>query len=108
MLKYSHFQIFTGNRQLHILHTPMIINNYLSFFVIIYNIIFLHSNKNKRKIKNLIIEDLLNEQPFYNAPISKPKSNKLIKNHYKFYLFMIVLALLKKIEHLEVMFQCMM
>ena len=32
-----------------------------------------NSNKNKRKIKDLTIEDLLSEQPFYNAPISKTK-----------------------------------
>ena len=67
-----------------------------------------HSNKNKKKNKDLIIEDLFNKQPFYKAPTSQPKSNKLIKNYYMFQFFMIVLALLKKIEHLETMFQHMM
>ena len=55
-----------------------------------------HSNKNKRKIKDLIIEDLLKEQPFYKAPISKPKSNKLIKNYYTFHFFYDSVGITKK------------
>ena len=37
-----------------------------------------NSNKNKkRKIKDLTIEDLLREKPFYKAPTERQKNNKL-------------------------------
>ena len=32
-----------------------------------------NSNKNKKKIKDLTIEDLLSEQPFYKAPKERQK-----------------------------------
>ena len=51
----------------------------LIFKTFLNNIIMAsHSNKNKKwKIKDLITEELLREQPFYSSYIEKPKSRNL-------------------------------
>ena len=42
-----------------------------------------HSNKNKKwKIKDLITEELLREQPFYSSYIEKPRSRNLNIENY--------------------------
>ena len=67
-----------------------------------------NSNKNKRKIKDLTIEYLLSEQPFYNAPINNPKSNKLTNQELLQVLaFHDSVGITKKDRAFKIMFQHM-
>ena len=83
------------------------------FFKLLFaNNIIISSNSNKykkRKNKDLTIEDLLSEQPFYQASTETQKNNKLTNQELLQVLaFYDSVSITKKIEHLEIMFQHMM